>query len=99
MKPAERFWEELKDEKERNPWEGGGGGVSHKSLTLTILGGSARSAALPFFVRLSTMFFKILCLSKIMALRPSSPFPYICIGVATYLKGFSIELYVSKEYF
>lgn len=64
MKPAQKQGS-IKPGKEK------GEGVSHKAIKLTILGGSARSEALPFFVRLSTMDFKILCLSKIMALCPS----------------------------
>lgn len=51
---------------------------------ITILGGSARSAALPFLVRLRSMLFKILCFSNIMAFLPLPIFPCACIGVAIF---------------
>lgn len=50
----------------------------------TILGGSARSAALPLLVRLNTMLFKILCFNKSIAALPHPVFPESCIGEETY---------------
>lgn len=52
------------------------------AMTLTILGGRARSAALPSLVRLNTMVFRILSFSKIMALLPSLYIDVFCIGLA-----------------
>lgn len=67
----------------------------HVETKLTILGGRARSAALPFLVRRRTMFFKIFCFSNSIALFPRNWFPYNCIGVATYLQGSRVTTQVS----
>lgn len=53
----------------------------------TILGGSARSAALPFLVRLNNMLFKILCFNRSIAPLPPPVFPESCIGVAIFWKS------------
>lgn len=50
----------------------------------TILGGSARSAALPFLVRLITALLKILCFNKSIAPLPLPVFPESCIGEEIY---------------
>lgn len=51
---------------------------------LTIFGGRARSAALPFFVRLNTMPFRTFSFRRTMALLPSKLADPNCIGFDIY---------------